>query len=47
MSEPVVEIEEEDDEDLCPECDESHEFGECGLDFPDPDVLYDEMNSAY
>ena len=35
------------DEEECEMCDEVHDDGECGLDFPDPDILYDEMNSAY
>ena len=34
-------------EEPCPECDEYHEYGECGLDFPDPDSVYDDMNTAY
>ena len=31
-------------EEPCEDCDEYHEYGECGLDSPDPDVLHDEMN---
>jgi hypothetical protein len=30
-------------EDACEDCDEYHEYGECGLDSPDPDALHDEM----
>ena len=33
-------------EDPCHDCDEYHGYGECGLDSPDPDVLYDEMHSV-
>jgi len=35
------------DEEECSMCDEVHDDDECGFDYPDPDILYDEMNSAY
>jgi hypothetical protein len=36
-----------DAEEPCEDCDEYHDYDECGLDSPDPDVLHDEMREAY
>ena len=38
MSNPV-------EDEPCSMCDEQHEEGNCGVDSPDPDVLYDEMHT--
>ena len=33
-------------EPACEDCDEYHDYDECGLDSPDPDVLHDEMGEV-
>lgn len=33
------------DDKPCNYCDEYHDIDKCGTDFPDPDILYDEIHS--